>query len=130
MKIILGMGRNGTLGAEVWVPMETISAHVATYDEPRVLAYILGTFRFITVIFSYRFVRIQDKLRKAVGSLEFFTSSEWKFDNANLFMLEGLLSSDDKKASQMHICSNVYILQRTMQPDKTLYINISCRTKI
>ncbi|WAR01275.1 FACR1-like protein [Mya arenaria] len=43
------------------------------------------------------FVRIQDKLRKAVGTLEFFTTREWQFSYDNMYMLEGLLSEEDKK---------------------------------
>ncbi|KAL4225214.1 Fatty acyl-CoA reductase 2 [Mactra antiquata] len=43
------------------------------------------------------FVRIQDKLRKAVGSLEYFTSKDWVFSNDNMFMLEECLSPEDRK---------------------------------
>jgi hypothetical protein len=44
-----------------------------------------------------RFVRIQDKLRKAVGSLDYFTQNEWIFSNKNLFALLENLSPEDRK---------------------------------
>lgn len=43
------------------------------------------------------FVRMQDKLRKAVSSLEFFTSKGWTFSNDGMYMLEGALSAEDRK---------------------------------
>ncbi|XP_052228168.1 fatty acyl-CoA reductase 1-like isoform X2 [Dreissena polymorpha] len=43
------------------------------------------------------FVRLQEKLRKAVSSLEFFTARQWEFSHDNLLMLERLMSPDDKK---------------------------------
>ncbi|KAL8601936.1 hypothetical protein ACOMHN_008428 [Nucella lapillus] len=43
------------------------------------------------------FVRIQDKLWKAVNSLEYFTSNQWHFRNDNIFMLLNRLSNEDKK---------------------------------
>ncbi|ESO97369.1 hypothetical protein LOTGIDRAFT_214222 [Lottia gigantea] len=43
------------------------------------------------------FVKIQDKIWKAVKSLEFFTSNEWKFSNENIFMLANKMSPQDKE---------------------------------
>lgn len=43
------------------------------------------------------FVRLQDRLWKAVRSLEFFTSHQWNFCNDNIFMLLTKLSAEDKK---------------------------------
>ncbi|KAK0049591.1 fatty acyl-CoA reductase 1 [Biomphalaria pfeifferi] len=42
------------------------------------------------------FVKIQDRLSKAVTTLEFFTSNEWHFHNDNIFMLLGKMSEADK----------------------------------
>ncbi|XP_046335728.1 fatty acyl-CoA reductase 1-like [Haliotis rufescens] len=42
------------------------------------------------------FVKIQDRLWKAVTTLEFFTSREWKFDNSNIFMLLDKMSKSDR----------------------------------
>ena len=47
-----------------------------------------------------RFVRIQDKLNKAVSSLDFFTSRSWVFSTDNLFMLNNLMTSEDRKVWQ------------------------------
>ena len=44
-----------------------------------------------------RFVRIQGKLQKAVSSLEFFTSKGWSFSNDNMYMLDKVLSPEDRK---------------------------------
>ncbi|KAL8568138.1 hypothetical protein ACOMHN_027661 [Nucella lapillus] len=43
------------------------------------------------------FVKIQDRLWKAVNTLEFFTSRQWNFCNDNIFMLLTKLSNEDKK---------------------------------
>lgn len=43
------------------------------------------------------FVRIQDRLWKAVNTLEYFTSNQWNFRNDNIFMLLNRLSHEDKK---------------------------------
>ncbi|XP_076450257.1 fatty acyl-CoA reductase 1-like [Babylonia areolata] len=43
------------------------------------------------------FVKIQDRLWKAVGTLEFFTSRQWNFRNDNVFMLLSKMSYEDKK---------------------------------
>ncbi|XP_076471448.1 fatty acyl-CoA reductase 1-like [Babylonia areolata] len=43
------------------------------------------------------FVRIQDKLWKAVNTLEYFTCNQWNFRNDNIFMLLNRLSSEDRK---------------------------------
>lgn len=46
------------------------------------------------------FVRIQDRLWKAVKTLEFFTSRQWNFSNDNVFILLSKLSTEDKKTFQ------------------------------
>ncbi|KAJ8298923.1 hypothetical protein KUTeg_022983 [Tegillarca granosa] len=43
------------------------------------------------------FVKIQDRLRKAVASLDFFTSREWNFSTTNMYMLLGKMSEEDRK---------------------------------
>lgn len=43
------------------------------------------------------FVRLQDRLSKAVNTLEFFTSNEWQFHNDNVFMLLNRMSNEDKQ---------------------------------
>ncbi|KAK7098167.1 fatty acyl-CoA reductase 1-like [Littorina saxatilis] len=43
------------------------------------------------------FVRIQDRIWKAVATLEFFTTRQWNFRNDNIFMLLSKLSTEDKK---------------------------------
>lgn len=43
------------------------------------------------------FVRIQDRLSKAVTTLEFFTSHEWHFSNDNIYMLLSKMNEDDKR---------------------------------
>lgn len=43
------------------------------------------------------FVRIQDKLRKAVASLDYFTSHSWTFSSDNLFMLYNKMTPEDRK---------------------------------
>jgi fatty acyl-CoA reductase len=43
------------------------------------------------------FIKIQAKLRKAVETLEFFTSTEWKFSNANIYSLIDEMSDVDIK---------------------------------
>ncbi|CAG5119961.1 unnamed protein product [Candidula unifasciata] len=43
------------------------------------------------------FVRIQDRLSKAVTTLEYFTSNEWHFHNDNIFMLLSKMSEEDKR---------------------------------
>jgi fatty acyl-CoA reductase len=43
------------------------------------------------------FVRIQDRLAKAVATLEYFTSNEWHFHNDNIFMLLSKMSEEDKR---------------------------------
>ncbi len=48
-------------------------------------------------VFSNRFVKIHERLRKAVSSLDFFTSNEWQFTNDNLYILLNKLTPEDKK---------------------------------
>ncbi|KAK3603205.1 hypothetical protein CHS0354_036132 [Potamilus streckersoni] len=43
------------------------------------------------------YVRIQDKIQKAVRSLDYFTSHQWEFTNNNILMLQSQLSEEDKK---------------------------------
>ncbi|GFO50602.1 fatty acyl-coa reductase [Plakobranchus ocellatus] len=43
------------------------------------------------------FVKIQDRLSKAVTTLEFFTSNEWTFHNDNIFLLLNRMSEEDKQ---------------------------------
>lgn len=43
------------------------------------------------------FVKIQDRLRRSVGSLDFFTSNEWEFANGNLYMLLNKMTTEDQK---------------------------------
>ncbi|CAC5407916.1 FAR [Mytilus coruscus] len=43
------------------------------------------------------FVKIQDRLRRSVGSLDFFTSNEWEFVNGNLYMLLNKMTTEDQK---------------------------------
>lgn len=43
------------------------------------------------------FVKIQDRLRKAVASLDFFTSREWNFSTTNMYMLLSKMSEEDRK---------------------------------
>ena len=47
----------------------------------------------------FRFVRLQERLRKSVGCLEFFTSKGWQFSNNNLLMLDDIMSAEDRKVS-------------------------------
>lgn len=47
--------------------------------------------------FTSRFVKIQDKLRKAVGSLDYFTQNEWVFSNKNLDDLLNKMTPEDRK---------------------------------
>ncbi|XP_035829281.1 fatty acyl-CoA reductase 1, partial [Aplysia californica] len=42
------------------------------------------------------FVRMQDRLSKAVTTLEFFTSNEWRFHNDNIFMLMSKMTEEDR----------------------------------
>jgi len=42
------------------------------------------------------FVKMQDRLSKAVTTLEFFTSNEWQFHNDNMFMLMSKMTEEDK----------------------------------
>lgn len=43
------------------------------------------------------FVKIQDRLRRSVASLDFFTSNEWVFSNENLYKLLGKMTPEDQK---------------------------------
>ncbi|KAL5007705.1 hypothetical protein ScPMuIL_016511 [Solemya velum] len=43
------------------------------------------------------FVKINDRIRKAVASLDFFTSNSWHFSNDNIYYLLNQLSPDDRK---------------------------------
>lgn len=43
------------------------------------------------------FVRFQDKLSKAVASLDFFTSHSWAFSTDNFFMLHNAMRPEDRK---------------------------------
>lgn len=54
---------------------------------------------FLYMIWSFtsRFVKIQDKLRKAVGSLDYFTQNEWVFSNKNLDDLLNKMTPEDRK---------------------------------
>ena len=56
--------------------------------------------------FFFRFVRIQDKLRKAVGSLDYFTQNEWFFAHKNLDSLLSKMTPEDRKVAMT--LSNVH----------------------
>ena len=42
-------------------------------------------------------MRLQQKCKKAVGILEYFTTREWEFTNDNLFMLMKQLNETDRR---------------------------------
>jgi alcohol-forming fatty acyl-CoA reductase len=42
-------------------------------------------------------MRVQEKLSRAVACLEFFTTHEWRFSNANVVRLAGELSPKDRE---------------------------------
>ena len=48
-------------------------------------------------------VKIQQKLKKAIQCLQFFTTSEWKFSNDNVQRLLGELSPNDRKVFDFEI---------------------------
>ena len=43
------------------------------------------------------FVRLQSRIKKAVGTLEFFTSNQWEFTNDNIFKLTEEMNEVDNK---------------------------------
>ncbi|XP_060074421.1 fatty acyl-CoA reductase 1-like [Ylistrum balloti] len=43
------------------------------------------------------FVKIQERLRKSVASLDYFTSQEWNFNNAGLYKILEVMTPEDKK---------------------------------
>ncbi|RNA15898.1 fatty acyl- reductase 1-like [Brachionus plicatilis] len=43
------------------------------------------------------FVRVQSKIKKAVETLEFFTSTEWEFTNDNIFFVSNEMNEVDKR---------------------------------
>lgn len=59
-------------------------------------AYIMDFFMWISGRRTI-FVKIHERLRKAVASLDFFTSNEWQFTNDNLYILLNKLTPEDRK---------------------------------
>lgn len=51
------------------------------------------------------FVKIQDKLRKAVGSLDYFTQNDWVFSNKNLDDLLNKMTPEDRKTFNFNVKS-------------------------
>ncbi len=47
----------------------------------------------------YRFVRLQSRIKKAVETLEFFTSTQWEFTNDNVYKLHNEMNEVDSKVS-------------------------------
>lgn len=45
-------------------------------------------------------MRIFDRLHKAIGLLEYFSSQDWEWNSENLNMLLGQLTPEDRKVSQ------------------------------
>ncbi len=44
-----------------------------------------------------RFVRLQSRIRKAVETLEFFTSNQWEFTNDNVHYLINEMNQTDNR---------------------------------
>lgn len=53
------------------------------------------------------FMRIQSKLDKAVGSLEFFTTHQWEWTNDNMFMLQSKMNSFDSRIFNLN-CKEIH----------------------
>lgn len=45
-------------------------------------------------------MRIFDRLHKAIGLLEYFSSQDWEWNSENLSMLMSQLSPEDRKVSR------------------------------
>lgn len=45
-------------------------------------------------------MRIFNRLHKAIGLLEYFSSQDWEWNSENLNMLMGQLTPEDRKVSQ------------------------------
>lgn len=54
-------------------------------------------------------MRIQNKVKKAVTSLEFFTSHQWEFTNDNLFMIMKQMNEYDAKVMIKYLKLNLKI---------------------
>lgn len=78
----------------IWHDMNVVFDH-------QLPAYVMDLYMWISGR-RRMFVRIQDKLRKAVSSLEFFTSNSWTFTNDNLNMLYNSMQEEDRKEFSFH----------------------------
>ncbi|XP_050411119.1 fatty acyl-CoA reductase 1 [Patella vulgata] len=121
-KLMVYNNTTGQLNKFTWGQMERFSYEyfmknpideIARVPNPRFTKYLL--WKDLNVIFDHLlpayvmdfylwivgrkpiFVKIQDKLWKAVKSLEFFTSHEWKFANDNINMLAEHMTAKDRE---------------------------------
>lgn len=53
---------------------------------------------------SFRMVKIQDKLAKAVECLEYFTTHQWRFNDDNVRDLFNHMSIKDRENFQVDVC--------------------------
>lgn len=49
-----------------------------------------------------RMMRIFNRLHKAIGLLEYFSSQDWEWNSDNMNMLMNQLSTEDRKVHQIH----------------------------
>ncbi|CAH1164707.1 unnamed protein product [Phaedon cochleariae] len=84
-----------------WYPDGTVTSSRLVNTVNRYLLHWLPAYMIDAIVWisggKPMMLRIQDKLTKAAGCLEYFTTQEWKFDDENVRNLVGTLTEKDKK---------------------------------
>lgn len=71
-------------------------------------------------------MRIFNRLHKAIGLLEYFSSQDWEWNSENLSMLMSQLTPEDRKVSQL-VCLFVCFIEtfRTLMISAAVYSRLS-----
>lgn len=73
-------------------------------------------------------MRIFNRLHKAIGLLEYFSSQDWEWNSENLTMLLGQLTPEDRKVSQFGSNMTHVVFRRSERESLSILIRDSSAT--
>lgn len=83
-------------------------------------------------VFSFRMMRIFNRLHKAIGLLEYFSSQDWEWKSDNMNMLMSELSPEDRKVCLSLSLSLLFVPQCAVSVQlceilkSTIEVNLKC----
>lgn len=65
---------------------------------------------------AFRMMRIFNRLHKAIGLLEYFSSQDWEWNSENMSMLMSQLTPEDRKVG---LCRFIYLYAPSFRPNSS-----------